>query len=111
MSGESMEQVYASLNGCQRALSELGQGCCVDGRRSTIKALAAEIAAHLDNGARSADELQLESEVERLSEWGATLGRLNVTCCTETRAPLYRQAFDHLRTAYERLMVAAGIGH
>lgn len=106
-----MEQVDMSLNACCEVLGELGSGCCVDGRRSTIKGLEAEIRAQLNYRPRSADESQFEREHELLAEWGATLGRLSVTCCTDQRAPLYFDALAHLRAAFEQLMRTTDAGH
>ncbi|MCF6324810.1 MAG: hypothetical protein L3J89_10905 [Gammaproteobacteria bacterium] len=111
MNDQKMTQAYARVHDCVELLEVLAKGCCVDGRRSTIKALAMDMRVYLDNRALTVGGRNLEADVEQLSEWGGILGRLNVTCCTDQRAPRYRDAFDCLRAAYEQLIVAAGMGH
>ncbi|VAW85148.1 hypothetical protein MNBD_GAMMA17-1765 [hydrothermal vent metagenome] len=115
MNDQTITLTYAHIHGCIEQLEALAKGCCVDGRRSTIKALVLDMQAYLDTrldtGTLAVGERDFDADVEQLSEWGAILGRLNVTCCTDQRAPHYRDAFDHLRAAYEQLMAAAGIGH
>ncbi len=100
MNDQKITEVYARVHDCIELLEELAKGCCVDGRRSTIKALAVDMRVYLDIRVLLVGERNLEADVEQFSEWGAILGRLNVTCCTDQWAPCYREPL----TAFARRM-------
>ncbi len=48
---------------------------------------------------------------ESLGEIGSQIGRLHVTCCTETRESMYQQILKQLNTAHENLNKAMGLSH
>ena len=99
-SSDALQPVRTALDGCDEALRKLDLGCCDPGRSPNMLALEVTLGE-----ARSQLE-QIEARPEagdaaiaRIEDAGAQIGRLQVTCCTPKRMPLYAKMLEGLTQA------------
>ncbi len=82
-------------------LDRIAETCCMPERSGEMteasdrlrKAMEA-----LERGRRNQDTLS--ESLENIAQCGSRIGRLYVTCCTETREPLYQQLLKQLNEAH-----------
>jgi hypothetical protein len=92
------------LRDCEATLQRVAETCCMP-ERSVLMAGAAgtlrDALAALESG-RSGREA-LPKGLESVTRCGGQIGELYVTCCTETREPLYRKILEGLNRVHANI--------
>lgn len=91
------DQILASLEGCKKVLDQIAVTCCMPERSPQMK----EASATLDEAVRivrqyPANPSGLSQVLDCIADCGSRIGRLYVTCCTETREALYQRILGGL---------------
>lgn len=112
-SADIRDRLVETLEPCHETVAELEANCCVPGRSPQMQVLAdlveaiqrrsAEFDPNDGTGAR-----QLRMEIENT---GAHVGRLQVSCCAPSRAPLYEDLIHRLTRAQRLITSTAGLDH
>jgi len=107
-----VDRAIRSLENCGEALGRISASCCIPQRSN-------QMAGAFDNLQKSLSELQhgpksrdtLPGCLENIVECGSRIGKLYVTCCTETREPLYQQILKELNEAHGNVGRILGQSH
>lgn len=112
MDHEALASAVEALASAEKSLVKLEKGCCDPKRTPCIADLdttleeTAQILERFDGDPKTADAV-----VVHLSDIGAQLGKLQVTCCTPKRMPLYVRLLEDLTKVQLGVAAAAGQGH
>ncbi len=106
-----LARAATALAECERLVARLDAGCCDPGRSPQMQRLGSTL-----DEARAAlgvvtDEPSAQELFTRLEDMGGQLGRLQVSCCTPKRMPLYADLLVHLTDAQLAVNRALGTGH
>ena len=107
-----VDRAILSLEDCGEALGRISASCCIPQRSN-------QMAGAFDNLQKSLFELQhgqksrdtLPGCMENIVECGSRIGKLYVTCCTETREPLYQLILKELNEAHGNVGRILGQSH
>lgn len=109
---ESLQLSQSALDVCRKTLEEVTTSCC-DSTRSPrmIKAfdLIDKASNRLDPESKNTETLQ--SCLDDIRQLGSVIGDLHVSCCTDTREPLFQQILKQLNLAHGNVMSAMGFSH
>ena len=112
VTNEWLDGAIQSLEDCGEVLRKISETCCMPERSPKMKGMSAELQkarSEVQDG-REKPEALLQC-VETIAQCGSRIGILHVTCCTETREPLYQQILKGLNKAHEYLGKALRTGH
>jgi hypothetical protein len=98
---EPLNRAIEALKDCDAALRQVAETCCMPER----SVLIAEASDGLGAAMRilkdaAVNPTILPDGIGAMARCGARIGELYVTCCTETREPLYRRILDGLNKAH-----------
>ncbi len=101
---ELLDRSLKALEDCGDTLGRISASCCMPERSSQMTGAFGELrkaVSELQHGQKNQDTL---SEcIENIAQCGGQIGKLYVTCCTETREPLYQHILKQLNEAHENL--------
>lgn len=111
LNNDYLDGALKALDHCRKVLEQVGETCCTYERSPQIERAFEELqkARTALMGSRAYPE-QLSVCAASITECGSRIGRLQVSCCTEIRDPLYRQILQGLNKAQEHLDRAMGPG-
>ncbi|HEY5649584.1 MAG TPA: hypothetical protein VIU33_08795 [Nitrospiria bacterium] len=99
-----LNSAFKSLADCEDVLAQVADTCCMLERSPMMEAVAEELQKARDaltNEGRNRDNLS--ACVAAITECGARIGKLQVSCCTEIRSPLYERILDGLNKAHNHI--------
>ncbi len=107
-----LQDAFSALSTAETSLEKLRKGCCDPDRVPCI----ADLDGILDEtrtmlGRVESDPHAAEVVVTALGDVGAQLGKLQVTCCTPKRIPLYARLLEDLTKVQLGVAAATGTGH
>ena len=112
MQTEPPDAAFRALADAEVALRDLKEGCCEPDRVPCIAELEGTLTEiHRSLGRIKADPAVAEVIVTALGDVGAQLGRLQVTCCTPKRMPLYARLLEDLTKVQLGVAATTGGGH
>lgn len=105
-----LESSKTILNNCVDSLNQITTTCCMPERSPKMQAAFDKL-----NGAQSLlnDRTQASYKEcqEQISQFGAAIGALYVSCCTDTREPLYQHILKQLNRVNNSLNTMLGLTH
>jgi hypothetical protein len=96
-----LDLAIEALKACDAALRQVAETCCLPERSGLIARASESLreAIQILSGGSAEPEI-LAGSLAAMARCGAGIGELYVTCCTETREPLYRRILDGLNKAH-----------
>lgn len=99
-----LEASLKKLKDCSETLEKISSTCCMPERSGqmteafhTLQRAVKEIGLGREKPER------LNRGLEHITQLGSQIGKLYVSCCTETREPLYQHLLHQLNKVHERL--------
>ncbi|HIE21446.1 MAG TPA: hypothetical protein EYP73_02460 [Acidimicrobiia bacterium] len=112
MNAEALAPAFTALEAAESSMHELHEGCCSSKRAPCI----AELGDTLEETRQSLERLEADHGlgdviITTLEDVGGQLGRLQVTCCTPKRVPLYARLLEDLTKVQLTVKRALKKGH
>ena len=107
-----LKECRSVLLSAKANLAEISKTCCMPERSSKMQIAFDYLEqALLELSRQDGDEVLGQYCQEHIAQCGGVIGYLNVSCCTETREPLYKTLLQNLQTAYVKIFALLGQGH
>jgi hypothetical protein len=109
--GADLQLARASLDECERLVDKLHKLCCEPDRSPRIEAILLDIEAARARIDAFGSQGSPREIIEILEGIGASVGHLQVACCTPARMPLYAETLSGLAATQIHISRSAGLGH
>ena len=109
---KSLKLSQDALGVCRKILEEVTASCC-DSSRSPRMIKAFDLIDKANNrlGSESENTDTLQCCLDDIRLLGSVIGDLHVSCCTDSREPLFQQILKQLNMAHGNVMSAMGFSH
>ena len=112
MTTPDIEHALAARADCEATVERLHKLCCEPGRSPRLLAVEEELTAlRATLAAVEWEPDRIDTVIARLEDIGASIGRLQVGCCTPARMPLYDDVLTGLTTIQIDLNRVRGTAH
>jgi hypothetical protein len=109
---EQKGESKAALEHCAEILGEIAATCCMPQRSTHMDAAFQELQQALSALTLTrSDHSAVHQCIDGIGQFGARVGFLYATCCTDVREPLYQRLFKEMNRAHGLLWMVQGHSH